>query len=234
MTTLVKRILDRRIEDKHIIWNVENLTPHNATISTADCVSLLQDIAQGTAENERVGDKIKPKYLRVNGVISLANSTIPGGFTFTDPITVRVMAFTQNDVKVATQSSSVDTGNLLRGMNAQNTSFDGQTVKLMLPINTDKFKKIFDRQATLCPSWQVGGSPSPGNAWDLNDRTMFKFSFKVKLPATLKYDIANGNYANNFAPWLGVGYAFAGGRQVDNLATPIYSTVTSHLIYEDA
>lgn len=225
---IVNRVLDRKLEDKHIIWQLDNLTVHNSAISSADVVPIVQQIAQGSGSEQRIADRISPKYLRVSGVVSLKDSNS----TTLDyhPITVRVMAFRQNDVVVGSSSTSVDTSNLIRDTAGGTGSrqFTGLTSDLMLPINDDKFIKIFDRQFTLAPQFASGVVTVPMPNYQR------KYSFRVKLPKQLKYDAGTGNWANNFAPFMAVGYAYADGTAPDSVTTRIRNTAVAHLQFEDA
>lgn len=229
VTKIVNRVLDRKIEDKHIIFRLDDLTPHNSAISVpGDVVPLIQQIAVGAGSEGRIGDRITPKSLRVSGVVSLDDADAILQY---EPLTVRIVAYRQNDVNVGSANAQVDTASLFRdtqgGTGAR--GFTGIPSDLLVPMNDDKFRKIFDRQYTLYPQVTAAGAslvPMPGY--------QRKYSFKVKLPKQLKYDNATGDWANNFAPFMSIGYAYCGNRAPDTITTLIRNTAVAHLQYEDA
>lgn len=230
---IVNKVLDKKVEDKHIIFRLDTLTPHNSAIAGAgDVVPLIGQIAQGTAGEQRIGDRITPKYLRVDGVVSLAQG--PDRAQNVTPVHVRIVAYRQNDINVGSANASVDTASLFRdtqgGTGAR--GFSGIPNDLLLPINDDKFKKLFDRQVTLCPQLLgPSGTPTTGVPLTLASR---KYSFTVTLPKQFKYDANTGDWANNFAPFMSVGYAYVNGQVPDTTSTAIFNTAVAHFIYEDA
>lgn len=224
---IVDKVLDRKIEDKKVIFSIENAVNHNSAIGSGDIRPILQQIGQSLTGAGRVGDRIRPKYLRVRGMVSLSNTY---GGTQVVPIRVRIIAFKQNDIKVGSASTSVDTSSLLRAVGGGGTAqaFSGNVQDLLLPVFDDKFSVLFDRQVTLTPALRGGPSSEP---WTGHH---YAYSFRVKCPAQLKYDVATGDWANNFAPFMAVGYAYPSGSSPDVLNLLITHTATSELTYEDA
>lgn len=230
---LVKKMIDNRVEDKHVLWTLDNLTDHNSGIGVAgDVVPLVQQIAQGTGEQNRLGDRIRPKYLKVSGIVTLDKLS---GFQYSQNIRGRIIAFKQNDVKVGSANASVDIAHLLRSPDAPYSQyFTGAARDLCLPVNTDKFKVLYDKQFKLVPCNYAGVGLTAGQIAPPNPYMTFKYSFKVKLPSSLKYDTANGDWPNNFAPFMVIGYSYPDGTAPDVMATMITNTAVSHLIFEDA
>lgn len=229
VTKIVNKVLDRKVEDKHIIFRLDDLTGHNSAISVpGDVVPLVQQIAVGTGSEGRIGDRITPKSLRVDGIVSLDD---PDAILQYEPLTVRIVAYRQNDVNVGSANANVDTSSLFRdtqgGTGAR--GFTGIPSDLLVPLNDDKFRKLFDRQFTLYPQVTAAGAalvPMPGY--------QRKYSFRVKLPKQFKFDNATGDWPNNFAPFMSIGYAYAGSRAPDTVSTVIRHTAVAHLVYEDA
>lgn len=224
------------MENKTIVKQITN-DAHNSSIGTGDCYPLIPAIPQGTDDWQRIGDKIKPKYLKVTCHGHLVADPVGGspgitagpqlnGVAGQVPIMVRVIAFTQNDIKAASSGANVDVGQLLRGDNGAGTYFNGYTTDLLRPVNTDKFKVLKDKKFELVPC--------PGHTQDGQYKLFYQFSFKVKCPATLKYDNNSVNLPNNFAPFISVGYAYVNGQSPDTVATPLSFGVTSHMVFEDA
>jgi len=231
-------MLARNMENKMIGWQVENKVNHNSAISGADCEPLVQQIipidsATGNTSSQRMGDRITPKSLVVKGVVSFRPDTC----TTSQPIYVRVVIAAQKSIKVGSQvlAGNVDTNRLLRpGFPGSTTSgqvaFAGNTPEVGYPINKDLFHVYMDKVIQLGT-----GIPSSGGYGDTpfpQYAKRWSYRFK-KMPTALTYDDGNGNWANNFAPFVAIGYAYTDGTAPDTI-TRIVSYVTSFLEFEDA
>lgn len=226
----MKKTLDAKIEDKHIVWGVSN-DSHNSSITNADCYPLVNTIAQGVGDGYRIGEKLTPKYLKVTVRVALDyNYMANNGGTGVDlsPLQCRVIAFTQSDVKVGSSSSPLDTAHLLRtGVGA--SAYTGSWVDNLVPINTDKFKVLKDKLIKLVPM-----TNQPSDAQGIFPNSFTQFTFKVKCPKYFKYDITTGDWPNNFAPWICLGWSAPGSGPTYTLQTPVHMDVISHFVYEDA
>jgi len=236
MINLVRKMIDGKIEDK-VISQRRSLTAHNSSITTGDCVTLIPAVPQGTADWQRLGDKIKPKYLRVDVECALnfdpTNQTpaLGGGFAFSgnrysSPLVARLLVFTQTDIKTATTGGAVDTGSLLRGDNGNNVGYTGINGDNIRPINTGKFRVLKDKKFELVPA------PGPIIV-DGVYKTNIRFSFKLKCP-TFKYDATTGDVPINYCPFIAVGYNYPNGSPADVVSTALNMIVISTLVYEDA
>lgn len=230
---IVNRTLSRRLEDKQVGFAVENAVAHNSAIGAADCEPLIGQVAMSTdgESYQRIGDKIHPTKLTVNGVISL-NSGISGGLTQT-PLMVRVMILAQKDIKVGSQilGGSVDALRLLKPNipGADEVDYSGTTLNHLLPVNTDLFRVYMDKTFVL-----NGSTPEGREAINKYCVKWSKTFTKKQLPMNLTFDEGNANWANNFAPFLAVGYSYADGTAPDTVSTRIISTAFSQLSFEDA
>jgi len=217
-------MMDKRIEDKQIIFPMEVRVHHNSTITPADLDAMLPIVSPGVGDFERVGVRISPKSLVVRGTIYIAESDMD----INRPIEVRLLGFTQNDIRNCASVSSVNTGNLLRGYSGATTDYDGTLSHQILPLNNKLFKKIFDKKIKLSEQYS-GGVDSPADV----RTSAYHYSFKVKCPKVLKYD-GTDNYPNNFAPFMAVGYCYLDGTAPESVLANVYNDSHCHLIYEDA
>lgn len=229
---VVKRQIARTIEDKHIGNVVEQDVQHNSGIGSADCIPIVPKIATGTLSNERTGDKVRPRRMTMRGVVSIAPGDALG---IQKDLYVRILVLAQKNVKTGAQVSSgaIDTGNLLMPNLAppgvQSAPFSGNTIDLTLPVNTELFRVYMDKVVKLQGVATDGVEAIPRYS------TRWSFTFKKsKLPATLTYDSGNGDWANNFAPFLAIGYAYCDGSTPDTTTTRVISNCFSDLFYEDA
>jgi len=233
-TALVKkevaRAIARAVEDKEIGFEPERDVLHNSAISSADCEPLVGQISQGDTAHTRQGDRIKPKSLRVKGMLSWT----PAGCNTSQNMYVRVIIASQKTVKVGSQVlSGIDTTHLLKPgfPSSPEVAFGGATRELNYPINTDLFRVYLDKVIMLAPNNVAGGGCEAMPLYSKRWSYTFK---KGKLPASFTYDAGNGDWANNFAPFVAIGYVYPDGTTGDSITTKLYSTIFSSLTYEDA
>lgn len=224
-------MIARNAENKRVGFQVETGVTHNSAISGADCEPLVQQITPINDNNTqstttmRIGDKIKPKRLTVKGVVSLrpenANSTA-------QDIYVRVVIASQKSIKVGSQvlAGNVDANRLLKPGFATDdqVQFAGETEELSYPINTDAFKVYYDKIFKLHSATDGSAIPVYSKRWS--------YRFKT-LPASLTFDDGNGDWPNNFAPFVAIGYAYADGSGPDVLTQKLITHTTSFLEFED-
>lgn len=227
--TEVKRAIARDTENKQIGWAVELDTQHNSGITSADCYPLVQQISQGTTAQSRVGDRVKPKSLKIRGVLSFN----PDDCTTSQNIYARVLILAQKNIKVGSSvaGGGVDANRLLKPslVATPESQFAGNTMDLNTPINTELFRVYMDKTIKLTTSVVSGGG------WEAMPLYSARWSKIIKqLPASFTYDMGNGDWANNFAPFVAVGYAYSDSTAPDVLTTKLVHNVLSVLDYEDA
>lgn len=231
---IAKRAVASATEVKHSGLQVVN-AGFNSTISGAnECYNVLPPIAEGTAGNERSGDRVRPKYLVVKGHL-MYDTEVAGAGSYIPPSTVRLLVLTQNNIKCANDLSRVDTNRLLKdnvgtdaGRAYTATMFDN-----LAPINKDLFKVIADKKIKMKAiiAKELGNNNTV--TWADTNRT-YSFSIKIKCPAQLKFDDDNGNYANNFAPFLCMGSVLDDNSAPWTASTPYRLTALSELYFTDA
>lgn len=229
VASVAKSVLSRAAENKVIATLAEQDVAHNFPIGAADCEPLVPEISQGPMANQRIGDRVKPKRLTVKGVISLNPEQ---GWAAQSDIYGRVLILAQKDLKVGSQilASDVDTAHLLRPALATAASdeapFNGNTCDLMYPVNTEKFRVYMDKtfKFAVTKAASVETMPRYSHRWS--------YTFK-QLPASLTWDEGNGDWANNFAPFVCVGFAYSDGGAPETVQTKFITNTYAHLEYED-
>lgn len=235
--SVVRRMLHRSAENKLVGNAVETNVKHNSPIGGADCEPLIPTIKPVNVDNTtstsmlRIGDKISPRSLKVKGVLSFQPDTC----TTQQNLYARIIIASQKSIKVGSQvlAGSVDTNRLLRPNlvpGSEQVPFDGSTEALNFSINTEAFRVYYDKVVKL-----TSGIPSSGGYGDApmpQYSTRWSYRFK-KLPASLTFDEGNGDWPNNFAPFVAIGYAFSDGTSPDLVTTKLISNVTSFLEFED-
>jgi len=226
---LVKRMIAKEAENKATGVVVENAVLHNSSITSADCVPVIPEIKQGDSAEQRIGDRVKSKTLTVRGTLAL-NGGLTGGF-INVPIQVRVMILSQKDIKLGSSvvALGVAANNLLKpSIDAlPETNFSGTTINATMPVNRDLFRVYYDRTFTLC-------GPAASGIEAIN-RFVANWSYRFKsLPASLTYSGNSGDWANNFAPFLAIGYSYPDGASPDVTSLRLVSTTFAKLDFEDA
>ena len=230
---MVRRMISKKAENKLIGNLVEDEVLHNSAIGAADCEPIIPEIAPldaagGSTARQRVGDRITPKYLKVRGVVSLNQSSPPTGRA---DLYARVIIAAQKDVKTgaAILGGGISANTLLRagyGGPANEVAFGGNTADMLYDINRDKFKVYMDKVVRLN---QVGEG-----AIEQNGAYSFVYTYTFKdLPTALTFDEENGNWPNNFAPFVAVGYCYSDGTAPDTVSTKLIHTCYSQLQFED-
>lgn len=222
---LMRTMISKEAENKEVGWRVDDHL-HNSSITTNECYSIIGAVPSGTDGQSRLGDRIKPKTLTVSGDVCINPSYNPD----TKVMYVRVIMATQKNIKQAGSTvGNVDTDHLLRpGLTATpETNFNGYITNLRYPVNDNKFRVYYDKIFKLVPTSAASGFPL------VQSQFSFKKVFK-KLPATLTYDEGGGDYNNNFAPFIAIGYCYADGTLPDTTNQRIQTSVWSKLSYEDA
>lgn len=230
VAAVAKRVISRQAEDKVSGVIPESDVLHNSAIGSADCEPVIMQIPQGTDSNKRVGDRISPKSLTVHGVVAINPDAAP--YSTPKDLYVRVLLLAQKDLKsgAAILGGSVDSGALLRsgfGGTGDTEPFSGDTNQLLIPVNTNLFRVYMDKQFKLDSSNLAAGTSAPISA-----KWSYTFT-KKNLPASLYFDEGNGDWPNNFAPFVAIGYAYADGTSPDTVGTRIISNVYSQLRFED-
>lgn len=240
VTKVVKSVLKRNTETKYV--STQQDLSFNSTISSAsEAYPLCPAVPQGTDDYQRIGDKIKGKYLIVRGKVQYNNAFLDtAGTQFIPPSTCRLMILSQNNVKTSGDISAgrVDVAHLLKdnvGTGAAR-SYSGSQYDNLAPINRDLFKVHLDKKIRL--NWInhqiVVTDPGVSISHDVgNDRTKY-FYCKIKLDKGMKFDDGTGNFPNSFAPFMVFGGVCDDGSAPWTASTPYRVTFTSTLYFQDA
>lgn len=231
---VVRRMIARKAENKVIGNKVEDGVTHNSAIGSADCYPIVPEIspidsATGSTATQRIGDRITPKALTVRGVLSINPEQ---GTNDVGDFYARIVIASQKDIKVGSvvSGSGVDAGALLRpGFSTPSNDqrqFTGNTMDLNYPINRDLFHVYMDKIVRFKMTKTL-----TQDAWQ-NYSHRWSYTFK-KLPSSLTFDEGNGNWPNNFAPFVAVGYAYADGKDPDTVQLKLIHNCFSQLSFED-
>lgn len=237
---IAKEVIRREAEDKYA--SISNTQSFNQRIgSSAEAYSLCPVISNGTGDYQRVGDKIRGKYLYVKGMVQIDQNfmtTLTNGYM--PPSTVRIMILSQKNIACGNEvSTRFDSNHLLKenvpAGGGTGHPYYGAITDNLVPINKDLFTVHMDRKIRFnYQTLQAFSGGVPSEAWQSgNDRTKY-FYCRIKAPSTLYFDDGNGDQPNKFAPFLICGGVNDDGTPAWTAGTPYKVTWVSTLYYEDA
>lgn len=233
LSALVRRIANRGTEVKHVGQNVVDAR-FNSTISSAsECYRILPDVTEGVAGHQRIGDKIRPKYLVVKGKlmydVGIAGTEIP-------PSTCRLLILTQKDIKASNMvAAEADVDHLLKDNIGTDVAraYSGTNFDNLAPINKDLFTVHMDRKIKMRAQFERAlGTPTDPILGYATQRAYY-WTARIRCPSTLTFDDGNINTPNNFAPFFCMGSVTDDNSGPWTANTPYRVTVQSELYYTD-
>jgi len=255
MKKAVKKIIDGENEDKYtnLRLGYSNPLPLNNTTGIGSygepdlnvAYGLMPRIEQGVAQGQRLGDKVRPKSMVVDWVISFSNPLSEAGTSL--PLLVRLMVLKSKTHKdMNTLSSNLAIASDL--FQLQSDIFGGafyRTDDINARINRKQYTTITDKVMKL--ERGTGSDPNSVNSYVgdvtcVSPSSVHRFRTRIACPTWLYAGGSVSTYPSNFAPFFTVCWAQANGdTPVDSpptaltyLLNPIAVSYTVHLDYEDA
>lgn len=236
----VKQIVHSLTEDKHAYTTSGNaLVKFNSTIdAVGDYQPIVPAIGQGSAENQRIGQRIIAKSLKIRGFVKLdINEVNDGSKLPTVAVRLMVISMKHKPSYAEVTASATPLGTLLK-KGGTTTGFLGTLSDLHAPINTDVFTVHHDKKFYLRQDFVNVTGPSPPTtilAQDISKTIKF-FNLSVKCKGRkLMYDedVSSDSFPVNFCPFLVLGYTYLDGSAADILDTKVGLSYDSQLTYED-
>lgn len=268
LTTAITKVISRKAESKQAmfygtagtfpqtgLFNDRAFSQQNQFISStvSDMKWLLPNVAEGTADNQRIGEQISPTSLRITGIVKIANSILtaappPPADVYAVVYVLTHKVYKSYEALLGSPAVPPATGfvggnnftQLLKNGENTTTTFTGNWWAARQPIADQYYnvlaKKVIRlRWAGLYTSG--GQSVSIANAHDFQANWTVNLN-KRHLPAHLKYPEASvtgafNNAPQNFAPFMVVGYYNADGTNTSTAQVQIETTYVSTLNYKD-
>jgi hypothetical protein len=229
----VLKVVHEQVETKQA-YHIMAPTNFNSGIDAAgDAIRILPNVAQGTAENNRIGNQLKAQNLTLQGCVSWSPSIGTFGSFANARLGVRLFVIQPRNYseigEVLANTSTWMPTLLQKGGVA--TPFTGAINDLWAPLNSDAFIKYYDRVFMLNGTYQ---STAVGMTQLLGATKMFKIALKCRNK-TIKYEngISSVN-PMNYAPVFCIGYAHMDGSGADTVSTAITVQWDAVFNYEDA
>jgi len=260
----VKSVMNRNTETKYVretIVSEGNVVWNSQIAGSADWYRALPLVSRGSNSNQRVGDKIQPKSLKVNWTFRFDKNDQNTRDIFV--VLYLLSSKSNKDYNTNNNSGALPSNfnQYLDNGNDTTTYFSGTWADSQKPVNRENFtvhtKKIIN---LIKPTGLANGSGVVGPALldasgniqtDLSGnpvylaagsdgmyshersvRKSFSYTFK-SLPKNFLYSDVSLSRPANFAPVWAVGYYYADGSSPDTAAGLLYAACETHLYYKD-
>lgn len=233
----VNRLISRNEETKFSTTEYTSTLFNSGINNSGDLISVLPQVTVGTAQNNRVGLRIRPTKLEIRGFLvyytssdSLLDARMVGG---------RLFCF-QDKTNRCYNNTGIENYNLLN-IGGLSGNFTGTIMNYLSPHNTEQFQWYADRKMVFMkPYGRTNQSvPTSSTAITGMDKSLFHpFTITLTqkdLPAVLTFDNNESvQFPVNFAPKLAFGYCDLMGAGADTTFTQIQLQFSSTLYYKDA
>jgi len=204
----ITKVINRKAETKEVAWYGGPLyggtyadaayVNHNPIITsnTTDILRLIPKILPGTSDNQRIGERVRPVALQVNGSVRLSDGTINGvNAEFRDDVVVVIYVLQHVSLKdYANLQLSNNFLQLLRTGENDTAAFSGTVTDSQLPVEDAYYRLLSKKKIRLRYAGAIPGSAEgvPTNAVVsvANAHSYyadFSFNLTKHLPAQLKY-----------------------------------------------
>lgn len=233
----INRTIRRNEETKHTT-NQYGLTNFNAGINSAsDLITVLPVCTQGTGQNNRIGNKIRPIRLEITGYVVYQTNASQAN---ADAKFIGGRLFCFQDKTSRAYSNNIYNYNLLN-LGGTSSNFTGTALNWVAPHNNDQFRFFCDKKMKFLKPYGLTNNSVPSSTVAITgmDNSLFH-PFKIvltekHLPALLSYDAADdGNFPTNFSPYISLGYADLLNYSPDVIPVQLAMEFNSTLYYKDA
>lgn len=232
----VKREVHRQIENKEITTYAANQSVYvpQGGGQAAFKIPLLPAIAVGGTTNQRVGNSIRPRQCFIRGHLnikeySVATNNQPG------PVWIRMILVKALNVSYqAGTPGELDT-QIFKG-NGTGLGWQSNMLDQTLEVNTDLFRKLYDRKFKIGAGYNTGTGPVSSNYYFDNSpmSVPFYINYSKWVKKLLKFnDATNGNSVQNDNLFLLVCASMADGSTQSAL-TPAECHYMNYFKFEDA
>lgn len=242
---MAKKVISDQLEDKYETRLLQSSGyPRLYDAGITSVFPLMPVISQGLESNNRIGDKIRPRRMRVDFTVS-ANYDLSSSLV----TNVRLMVLNDKSIKdtlalptiAGTQPGTPITTELLQYASTL-AGYTATPTDDTARINYERYSVIKDVHREVLKGYGAGPNVVVngliGNQTFVGSQITHKFSVYIPTPRVLKYSAATDTYPTNFAPFFVLGYTNPGGftgNTPDNWLTQrIYCNAIVHLDFEDA
>lgn len=232
----VSRTLSRSEETKFVSVQYSFSTFNSQILSPADLISIIPAIGQGTSQDARVGNTIRPVRMEITGFVTYYPAATAGN---QDARMLGARLFCFQD-KANRSNANTDLNYNLLSLGGNSFNYTGTAMNWVTPHNNDQFQFFADRKMTILKPFGYTNNAIPSSTVAITgmDKSLFH-PFKIvltkkHLPAVFKYDQTDSSsYPCNFNPKLALGYSDLLNAAADIATTQLAMSFCCTLYYKD-
>lgn len=221
---VARSVVSRNNETKQVT-TLNDIYFNSSISAVSEFYSLIPAISQGVGDYQRIGQKIRMKYLTIKGSVSYETAI---GTTNNLPIYVDMFVLADKIQK--SQNSSPHDYRILNASGSP-VAYNGTGPYSHLPVNTEEFTLVKRIRKKLALNWAPGNTST--TITDPNQP--LRAFFKLKIPVNRKvadYESASANLPQNCNYWLAAGFTqYTDSTQT---AAPLRIQWAQTLYYTDA
>lgn len=216
----VKKLINRTREVK-LIGQVLTTQQQAFINSPGMFLPLIPALAQGDTDNQRTGNKIRPRGLRVAVTVTYGDSPVTP--IASNVIYFRILALSDKKMRhIPLAIAQTDPSHLLDSGTGEH-AYLARIQDYQAPVNPEAYTLHKD----------IRGQFTFGTS-EINPRKSYTYVFNIKCPKVLDY-LDNQTFPSNFAPMIVMGYSFADGTiPGTDQFTPVKMDLATTLYYDDA
>lgn len=224
LSRAIQRHLDKRVETKQLTVTNDQFFNSGIT-STSEFYPLIPQITQGVGDSQRLGQKVRLKYLKIKGVVSYEISAQASN---NFPVYVD-MFFLQDKIQRSQNNPPNSYQFLTNG--SSNITYNGDQMVAQYPVDTEEWRLIKRKRIKLALNYAPGATSST-----LTDPISPIFrTFSLKIPVynkVIDYESAGATLPQNTNYWFTCGF-FQYTNTVQTLGTPVRVNYTTTVYYKD-
>jgi len=229
----VQRVISKDTETKVVVFSSAPTAYNQPINATGDCLRLMPQIFNGTAENQKLGNVIRLQSLNVRGVLTFTQAQASASNTRIGVRLLILKAKRFSDWNAAAIDFNTNYTKLLEG---SLTGFTGNVSDFNTPINHDYFSVVMDKRMYMSQSL-ISANAALANSTSDNINTTKFINFNVPYSRrNVKYDqdFSTGEPID-YPYFMCVGYCKLDGASPDAPGTT-YLTMqyTATAKFEDA
>lgn len=238
---VAKRVVNRQEETK-CAYTQNSLIKFNSGIDTlADLLNVIPQVSRGTQSNQRVGNKISPTRLVVeghvfaapdNGLGSLIDAVVP-------PVEVTMYLLRPKNLKDFADLTATDTYFLQRPTGT--VQYDGSLGNSILPVDKTNYELVAKRRFVLAAPASsfanTGAAVTNAGMVGTNGCSIakrFKISFKPRGGWEYNESDSSGTYPANQSYFMCLGYTYLQNYTPDTVSVKVQMQYNTTLYYKDS
>jgi hypothetical protein len=192
----VQKAINSNLEKKKIVTNGINQNMTTVTAATPSSILLIPDIAQGTADNQRIGNEVKVSKAMVRGYVNLLPYNIATN-PQSSPCWVKFWLCSSKKINTNTLASTSVATDFFDTGGAVGT-FTGNMRDMVLPTNDESWTVITTKTVKLgTTNGNTGGNPVSNATWYDNSQMSIPFEFEYgNVLKKLRYNDATAACTN--------------------------------------